>query len=89
MRNRNNMISKLVLKGVVIEDEDHLRRIIHDHFKNIFGSRIAHMCGWGHPTQSNHLYGWPETMVNISKPFIEEEIKTAVCGWGANKSTRP
>jgi len=70
MRNKKNAILRLESQGKIIEDEEHIGLIIHDHFKNIFGPKADHRChghitdhqnqlrGWAYPDLQNQLRGW-------------------------------
>ena len=41
-RNRKNVILRLASEGEIFEDEDHIRNLIHEHFKSIFGKKANH-----------------------------------------------
>ena len=61
-----------------MENEDRIKGISHDHFKNILSSRIVYRWSGKILDNQNQLREWQEKMVNISKPFTKEEIKAAV-----------
>jgi len=69
---------KLESQGEVVEDKDHITGIIHGHFKKAFGSRNELRWPGDISTKHNLTREWKDKMVDISKPFTEEEIKEVI-----------
>ena len=80
---------KLELQGEIVEDIDRITRIIHDYFKKAFGSRNE--LRWLGDMSTHHSLRREliDKMVDISKPFTEEEIMLVVWELGADKSLGP
>ena len=69
---------KLESQGEIVKDIDRITRIIHDYFKKAFGSRNKLRWPGDISTKHNLTREWKDKMVDISKPFTEEEIKEVI-----------
>jgi hypothetical protein len=74
-RKRRNVVSSVLVNGVMVEGVDNVRATIHSHFSSHFQSRVEERPSMAdlHFRSMSHAEG-----VGLVKPFSLEEVKAAV-----------
>ena len=76
-------------QGEIIQDEEHIRVRMQEHFKNIFIDKAALRWSGRILNHENQSMIEIEKLTEINKPFSEKEIKIAIWGLEPDKSSGP